>query len=422
MRVSDDEFPWDDAPWPTAAPDNVYPLRSRDLPDAEGFIPPFPGEAPQAPVSIAATPFIWRPEADLPPRQWLYGRHLLRKFLSVDVSAGGVGKSSLKIGEALAMAANKPVYGKEIQEGPLRVWLYNLEDPAEESERRFHAAAKRFQITPDDVGDRLHVDSGRDQPVVIAEETRDGARIIRPVSDALIAEILAREIDVLILDPFVSSHAVSENDNRAIDLVAKEWGRIADICNCSINLVHHVRKQNGMEANADSARGASALIGAARSVLVYNRMTQEEAQQARVSPDEARFYFRTDNDKANLAPPERAEWYRMNNVDLANGDKVGVACKWEMPALFDGISARDTMAMQKLVGEGEWRESAQSPQWVGIAAAEACRLDPGDPQDKDRLKKMVKTWIEEGVLKVVEKEDKHRKIRPAVVVGKWITE
>ena len=373
-------------------------------------------------AAFKATPFTWRAEADIPPRKFLYGKHLMRKFLSLDVAAGGVGKSSLKIGEALAMASGKPIYRKEINEGPLNVWLYNLEDPNEETERRIHATAKRFSIKPEDIADRLFVDSGREQPLCIAEDTPDGARIVTPMVEDLVNELLGRQIDVLIVDPFVSSHTVSENDNMAIDLVAKQWSFIADICNCSINLVHHIRKQNGTEATADSARGASSLIGAARSVLVYNRMTKEEADKAGISPDQARYHFRTDNDKANLAPPESADWYRMNNVDLDNGDAVGVACSWQMPALFDGVSVRDTMAMQKLVGEGEWRESAQSSQWVGIAIADALRLDPGLDQDKARIKMMLKTWLKEGVLEVVEQEDKQRHPRRFVVVGKWITE
>lgn len=44
------------------------------------------------------------------------------------------------------------------------------------------------------------------------------------------------------VDPFVKSHKVIENDNGAIDDVVTEWAHIADECNCSIELVHHVRK------------------------------------------------------------------------------------------------------------------------------------------------------------------------------------
>lgn len=44
------------------------------------------------------------------------------------------------------------------------------------------------------------------------------------------------------VDPFVSSHAVNENGNNAIDAVVKTWARIAKECNCAVDLVHHSRK------------------------------------------------------------------------------------------------------------------------------------------------------------------------------------
>src|SRR3546814_5245176 len=62
----------------------------------------------------------------------------------------------------------------------------------EETERRIYAACQRFQITPEDVGDRLYVDSGREQPCVIAEDLGQGARIIRPIADAVIEQIKER--------------------------------------------------------------------------------------------------------------------------------------------------------------------------------------------------------------------------------------
>lgn len=412
-------LPWEDS-------DNIIPLRETapawmDEEEAARWQEMHAPDSVKA-ANIRATPFKWRAEADLPPRKWLYGKHLLRKFLSVDVAAGGIGKSSLKIGEALAMASGRDIYSQTLHEGPLRVWLYNLEDPAEETERRIHATAKRFNITPDEISDRLFIDSGRDQPVCIAEETPNGARVVKPVSDALIDEILDRGIDVLSVDPFVSSHTVSENDNMAIDLVAKEWARIADVCNCSINLVHHVRKANGQESNADSARGASALIGAARSVMVFNRMSKEEAEKLGIAETEARFFFRVDNDKANLAPPGSTTWYRMNNVDLDNGDAVGVACPWAPRDLFEGVTTAHLMRVQKAVGAGEWRENAQSKAWVGYAVADAMILDADDDRDRKRIAAMVKEWIKNGVLEVVEGEDAKRMKRKFVIVGNWVTE
>ena len=188
----------------------------------------------------------------------------------------------------------------------LRVWLWNLEDPPEETKRRIQATAKYYHLAPEDIGNRLFVDSGRDQPLVIAKSTRTGALMARPVIDAIIGEIRTREIDVLVIDPFVSCHHVSENDNNAMDMVVKEWARVADLTNCAIELVHHTRKQGGTEAevSAELARGAKAVTDACRSVRAINRMTQAEGEKAGV--EKHRLFFRAFNDKANLAPPQRS--------------------------------------------------------------------------------------------------------------------
>lgn len=370
---------------------------------------------------VKATPFAWRPTAQIPKREWLYGKHLLRKFVSIDVAAGGVGKSSLKIGEALAMATGRDLYDKGLPEGALSVWMWNLEDPHDEIERRIHATAQKFKISPDELGDRLYVDSGRDQPLVMATEGPDGAMIVRPVVDALIAEMITRKIDVLQIDPFISSHAVSENDNNAIDIVAREWNVVAERTGAAINLVHHVRKQNGAEATADSARGASALIGKARSVLVYNRMSEEEAAKLNVPEDERFFYFRVDNDKANLAPPERGDWYRMNNVDLDNGDSVGVACSWTPPDAFAGVTVRHLYDVQKAVSEGDWRENPQTKDaWVGHVVANVLGLDLGKKHERKRAQTLLYAWTREGALQVVEREDAKRMKRKFVEVGTWV--
>jgi hypothetical protein len=366
---------------------------------------------------VKATPFEWRDVSEIPKRQWLYGKHLLRKFVSVDVAAGGVGKSSLKIGEAIAMAAGRDIYQKGLPEGALSVWLWNLEDPLEEMERRIHATCDKFAIRPNEMAGRLYVDSGRDSPLVIATEGPDGAQIARPVVDALIREMIARKIDVLTVDPFISSHQVSENDNNAIDIVAREWNVIAERTGAAVNLVHHVRKGNGAEATADSARGASALIGKARSVIVYNRMTADEAATLGVQEQERRFYFRTDNDKANLAPPDATEWYRMNNVDLRNGDSVGVACAWTPPDAFEGVTVQMLISCQRVIAGGKWRENSQAKAWAGHAIGPVLGLNSDDKRDKKRISTIIRRWVHEGAFRIVIGEDEKRMEREFIEVG-----
>jgi hypothetical protein len=292
--------------------------------------------APQvaaAPHRLTATPFRFPDPTTIPPRQWLYGRHLIRKFVSCTISPGGIGKSTLKAAEAVAMASGKPLLGVAVHK-PLRVWLWNLEDPQEETMRKLAAIRQHYGLSQEDIEGRLFVDSGRETPLCIAR-MHDGVAVVEPQADDLMAEIAARQIDVVIVDPFVSSHKVSENDNNAIDVVAKEWGRIADKCGVAVDLVHHTRKGNGAESNADSARGAKALVDAARDVEVLNQMTDDEAAKLDVQ-DNHRLYFRVISDKMNLAPPaEKSRWYRLTSTDLPNGtlewecDHVGVPVPWQ---------------------------------------------------------------------------------------------
>lgn len=221
---------------------------------------------------IRATPYEWRDPASIAKREWLYGYLLVRKFVSATVSPGGVGKSSLIVAEALAAVSGKDLLGVAPRER-LRVWLWNLEDPQEETERKVQATALHYGLCPDDIADRLYADSGRDQPLVIATTGRNGAMIARPVVEGLISEIKARRIDVVVIDPFVSSHEVGENDNTAMDIIVKEWGKVAQRSNCAVHLVHHTRKMTGVETEVttDSSRGGKALTDGCRVVRAVSR-------------------------------------------------------------------------------------------------------------------------------------------------------
>ena len=81
---------------------------------------------------------------------------------------------------------------------------------------------------PSEIEARLFVDTGRETKIVVAEQTRTGAVVARPIVDAVIATIKRDEIGLMIVDPFVASHRVIENDNPAIELVAATWAEIAD--------------------------------------------------------------------------------------------------------------------------------------------------------------------------------------------------
>ena len=249
-----------------------------------------------------AVPYQWIEPDKIPMRAWVYGRLLIRKFTSMTVAPGGIGKSSLIAVEALAQVSGLNLLG-ERDTKKLRVWLWNLEDPLEETQRKLQAAALHYGLTPDDIGDRLYVNSGRDTSLVIARMDEHGRpTIVEPIVDALVEEIIKLGIDVIVIDPFVSCHELSENDNTAQDMIVKQWGRVAELGNCAVHLVDHTRKAPaGMEVTTDSSRGAKAKTDAARVVRVVNRMSEAEGDAYGIR-DHWR-YFSTFHDKSNMAPP-----------------------------------------------------------------------------------------------------------------------
>jgi hypothetical protein len=382
-----------------------------------------PNEDPdRRPGPIEATLYAWTEPAQIPPRDWVYGRRLLRKFVTATVAPGGVGKSSLEISEALAMVSGRNLLGI-IPAKPFTVWLWNLEDPREETARRIQATAKHSGLVAADLGNRLYVDCGREQPLVIAQTLRTGAVICSPVVDALVAQIIARKIDVLIIDPFVSCHEVAENDNGAMDMVVKEWGRVADRGNCAVELVQHTRKGE-LEITTESSRGGKALTDGCRTVRVVNRMTKEEADKAGV--ENPRLYFRTFNDKANLTPPaDSSDWFKLESVDLANGplpngiggDNVGVVVAWQWPDHLAGVTGADFERAAIVIRGAKWRKDVQSPSWVGHAVARALDMDIQNRAERAQISSMLKMWMAAGSLIEVDGEDDARRPRKFIEVA-----
>ncbi|EYD77113.1 hypothetical protein Rumeso_01372 [Rubellimicrobium mesophilum DSM 19309] len=380
---------------------------------------PPPAEEPSEALAPTPHAFVWRDPATIPPVPRLYGLHLIRRQVSVTVAPSGLGKSSNIIVEGLAIASGRDLLGEGFVKR-LRVWIINLEDPIEELERRVTAAMIHHGIRPEEIAGHLFL-SGREDGLCTAVMTREGLQIVRPALDEIEAKIRAEGIDVASIDPFISSHQVPENDNGAIDKVAKEWAAVATRCNCAIEIVHHTRKLNGEESSSESGRGASSLVAAARSGRVLARMTEKERAEAGVTDDPAT-YFSVLRDKTNQAPPGKRVWRRIASVDLGNGDMVGVGVveRWTWPDTFEGMGVQDLLAVQRALDGKGARYSDKTEDWAGHIVAETLGLDAKD--DKKRISKLIDTWIGSGALVKVDLRDAKRNLRPCVEVGEWATE
>jgi RecA-family ATPase len=372
------------------------------------------------------TPYNMFNALTLPRREWVYGYDYIKKYISVTASAGGIGKTSAIIVEALAIATGRPLLGVAVKQ-QTNVWIINLEDPISEMQMRTIAAMQHYNIKPEDIKGRLFMDGEDTMQITLAAEGRDGLITNDDMLAAMIRVIKENNIGAVILDPFVSAHLVNENNNGSIQAVVAMLRKLARDTNSSVQLVHHIRKGNGDDATIDSVRGAGSLIGAARAARVINRITPEDAMALGVDEHEALGIFRVDDGKANLAPPsDKAVYRRMQSVEIANGEHIGVATEFKLPDLFDGVTADNARNVQKLVNEAEanqtpYKANVQAKQYVGHAVAEELNLDMEKPGDKAKVKAIVKQWMKTNVLKAAEMYDKRQgRDVQCVVVGEMI--
>jgi hypothetical protein len=137
----------------------------------------------------AAEPFALQPmrildQKDIPHRQWLYGTHLIRGFVTLLVAPGGTGKSSLILGMCMELATKRSLLGPHIFQ-QCNTALLNLEDPQDEIDRRVTALSMRYRIGNHDLEGRLFV-SPPGRNVRIAENGDDGFSIVHPDEEAII--------------------------------------------------------------------------------------------------------------------------------------------------------------------------------------------------------------------------------------------
>lgn len=421
-------------PWPQARFDQEFKgLVNKDI-AGHGPFPKSVIATAQASVrERRATPASYPGATTIPPRPWLFGRWLQRGIVTAMIAPGGVGKSSLVQGMALSLASGREILGKTVYGGPLRVWSWNLEDGPDNLARGRIAAMLHHRVSEAECGDRLFVDSGpAGATLCTAVEDRAGFTIIEPEFQGIVDAIKQDNIDALIVDPFVSSHCIDENDNNRVDAVVKRWAGVADETGCSIVLVHHSRKMNGEAVTGDSARGASALNNAARTTLVLNRMTLDQAEGWGVDPAKAKSYFSVADDKHNMAPAEAADWFELIGVSLDNArgphdaDNVGVVTRWTPPKAMDGVDASHLFAVQRVLHAGTYWQSAQSPTgWAGEVVANIMKLDASDPRSKKKIEGMLKVWLKSGALKIDMRRDplkKDQRVRPAIIPGHWVAD
>jgi RecA-family ATPase len=384
--------------------------------------PEAPKQAPpQAPSPrIFAKPFVAFDEASLPQCEWLYGKHYQRGQVTVTIGPGGAGKSSLDMVEAIAMAAGRDLL-REQPTARYRVWVHNGDDDRQEIMRRIAAICRLFALDMKELESWLFVTGKDDMTLKIAVANGRLTPNRATISETM-ATITANEIDVVIMEPLITPHEVSENDNVRMNAVIHLFGEIASASDCAIELCHHTRKlMPGIEeATIDNSRGASASKDAFRGSRILNPISREDARKAGIEEQERGFYFRVDRAKSNYLPPGAAVWRKFENVELLNVDQVGVVTAWEFQTDRIAVSDDDCEWIQAKVEKEYYRESKKAEKWVGRMVAKRLNLNPKEPKDAWKVDRAVRDLENKGVISYEEfklPEDSYKELSYAVPGG-----
>jgi hypothetical protein len=271
-------------------------------------------------------------EASIPRRPWVVPGYALRGAVSLIAGPPSAMKSSTALGWAssIALCVN---YGRfrPIVSGP--VFVYNVEDDLFEQRRRLSATLRQFDALPADIKGKLY----RIGPSTIGTllERGDDGRVRFTAAMTRLEELLEEIRPVmLVVDPLAELHTCEENDNTALRSVIATFRELAVRFDMSVVILHHTRKGAGQTpGDPDSARGASAIIGAVRVAVTLTTMSEDDAKAFGMPTDlEARSNFvRMDDAKSNYAPLRSAQWFEKVAYELANGDTVPAAVPWAPP-------------------------------------------------------------------------------------------
>ena len=298
-------------------------------------------------------------DGNIPPREWLLGTTFCRCNLSGLVSAGGAGKTTVRVLQALSLASGRSLTGEHVFVR-CRVMIVCLEDDMKELRRRVRAAMLHHKISAAEVKGFLILTTPRG--LKIAErDAKTGNVVAGGLYRALVRAIDDRQLDLVCIDPAIKAHSVNENDNPEIDAFASMLADLSSEKNIAIDLLSHERKGSFVDAgDINRSRGAGSQKDAQRLAYTLTGMSETEANALGVGAEERGLLIRLDSAKVNIAPPSRtATWFRLIGVNLGNGnatypngDNVQTVELWKPPPLFDKLYSADLNCVLRKLNTG----------------------------------------------------------------------
>jgi hypothetical protein len=209
--------------------------------------------------------------------------NLLYADVRTRIAAGGVGKTTLAIYEAVRLSLAKPVWGKQPAQA-VRTCLVTREDRRSILVARLREITKAQSLTERETARVL-------ENVTILDLTGESFRlsaintdVVTPHGDnvkALCESLAPWRPDWVIFDPLVSFGVGESRVNDAEQGLIEAFRIIRNELDCCVEGVHHSGKANAREKTTDqySGRGGSALSDGSRIVAVIQPLDANEWRQ-----------------------------------------------------------------------------------------------------------------------------------------------
>jgi len=82
---------------------------------------------------------------------------------------------------------------------------------------------------------------------------------------------------------------------------------------------------------------------------------------------------------------------------------------WKPPNPLEGVTGDDFETAARAIRAGNWKESIQAKDWVGIPIAKALDLKLTVKAEKAKVRGLIEIWVKAGSLVVVQEKDPARR-------------
>lgn len=184
-------------------------------------------------------------------------------------AGGGLGKTSLMMSTAVALASGVPILGKEVIK-PRCVTAINFEEPDEELAHKLRAILNHHTKLPPDTADRITLYGAGTLAglTFTCTDNRGTARLNEPAFKLLEQVLVETKAEILLMDSMSQLFPVGGNDTGQVYPAMTRLNSILSKLGCAAMIAAHTRKGGvQQDEGAEALLGSVGFTNAARRVI-----------------------------------------------------------------------------------------------------------------------------------------------------------